>query len=61
MGRFYVAAELAPTGTTAVNMQMKALQLPMVTVGQVGFGVDIEIRADEVTPTTSMHRYQDRR
>ncbi len=49
VGRFYVAAELAPTGTTAVKMQMKALQLPMVTVGQVGFGVDIEIRADEVT------------
>ncbi|MEW5809741.1 MAG: AraC family transcriptional regulator [Actinomycetota bacterium] len=49
MGRFYVAAELAPVDTATVNLQMKALQLPMVTVGDVGFGVDIEIRADDVT------------
>lgn len=49
LGRFYVAAELAPADTTAMDMQMKALQLPMVTVGHVGFGVDIEIRADDVT------------
>lgn len=49
LGRFYVDAELAPTGTAAVNMQMKALQLPLVTVGNVDFGVDIDIRADEIT------------
>ncbi|MCV7420582.1 AraC family transcriptional regulator [Mycobacterium yunnanensis] len=46
---FYVAADLDPVGDTAVMMQMKALQLPMVTVGSVGFGVDIEIRAEDVT------------
>lgn len=49
LGRVYVAAELTPVDTTTVNMQMKALQLSMVTVGRVGFGVDIEIRADDVT------------
>jgi AraC-like DNA-binding protein len=49
VGRFYVAAELDPIRTAAVNMQMKALQLPLVTVGSVGFGVDIDIRADDVT------------
>lgn len=49
VGRFYVAAELAPTDTATVNMQMTALQLPMVTVGNVGFGVEIEIRAGDVT------------
>lgn len=48
VGRIYVAAELAPVDTATVNMQMKALQLPMVTVGNVGFGVDIEIRAADV-------------
>lgn len=49
VGRFYVDAELTPVDTAGVNMQMKALKLPMVTVGNVGFGVDIEIRAGDVT------------
>ena len=49
IGRVYVDAELAPVDTTRVDMQMKALELPMLTVGRLGFGVDIEIRADEVT------------
>jgi AraC-like DNA-binding protein len=30
-------------------MQMKALQLPLLTAGYLGFGVDIAIRADDVT------------
>ena len=49
MGRVYVAAELTPIDTKSVNMQMKALQLPLLTVGYLGFGVDIAIRADDVT------------
>ncbi|MCG7597684.1 AraC family transcriptional regulator [Mycobacterium sp. PSTR-4-N] len=67
VGRFYVAAELAPIETAAVKMQMKALVLPMVTVGDVGFGVDIEIRADDVSAYyidapvtgTAMNRWRD--
>jgi AraC-like DNA-binding protein len=47
--RVFVAAELAPIRTTTVNMQMKARQLSMLTVGHLGFGVDIAIRADDVT------------
>jgi AraC-like DNA-binding protein len=49
VGRIYVDAELAPIESATVNMQMTALQLPMVTVGKVGFGADIEIRAPDVT------------
>src|ERR1700738_5699276 len=49
LGRVYVAAELTPIGTKSVNMQMNALQLPQMTVGHLGFGVDVAIRADDVT------------
>jgi AraC-like DNA-binding protein len=49
LGRVYVAAELTPIGTKSVNMQMKAVQLPLFTAGYLGFGADITIRADEVT------------
>ena len=49
LGRVYVAAELTPSGSESMNMQMKALQLPLITVGHLGFGVDIAIRADDVT------------
>jgi AraC-like DNA-binding protein len=45
----YVAAELTPVGTKSVNMQMNALQLPLLTAGYLGFGADISIRADDVT------------
>lgn len=49
LGRVYVAAELTPIGTKSVNMQMNALQLPLLTAGYLGFGVDVTIRADDVT------------
>ena len=49
VGRVYVAAELTPIGTKSVNMQMNALQLPLLTAGYVGFGVDVAIRTDDVT------------
>jgi AraC-like DNA-binding protein len=49
LGRVYVAAELTPIGTKSVNMQMNALQLPLLTAGYLGFGVDVAIRADDVT------------
>jgi AraC-like DNA-binding protein len=49
LGRVYVAAELTPIGTKSVNMQMNALELPQLTVGYLGFGVDVAIRADDVT------------
>src|SRR3984885_8847428 len=49
LDRVYVAAELTPVGTKSVNMQMNALQLPLLTAGYLGFGVDIAIRADDVT------------
>ena len=49
LGRVYVAAELSPTGTKSVNMQMNALQLPLLTAGYLSFGVDVAIRADDVT------------
>lgn len=49
LGRVYVAAELTPIGTTSVNMQMNAVQLPLLTAGYLGFGADIAIRADDVT------------
>ncbi len=49
LGRVYVAAELTPIDTKSVNMQMNALQLPLLTVGYLGFGVDVAIRADDVT------------
>lgn len=49
LGRVYVAASLTPIGTKSVDMQMKALQLPLFTAGYLGFGADISIRADEVT------------
>jgi AraC-like DNA-binding protein len=49
LGRVYVAAELSPTGTKSVNMQMNALQPPLLTAGYLGFGVDVAIRADDVT------------
>lgn len=49
LGRVYVAAELNPIGTNSVNMQMNALQLPMLTAGYLGFGVHVAIRADDVT------------
>ncbi|MGC2797632.1 MAG: AraC family transcriptional regulator [Mycobacterium sp.] len=49
LGRLYVAAELTPIGTKSVNMQMNALQLPLLTAGYLGFGVDVTIRADDVT------------
>src|SRR6202045_857493 len=49
LSRVYVAAELAPIDTKSVNMQMNALQLPLLTAGYLGFGADIAIRADDVT------------
>ena len=49
LGRVYVAAELTPIDTKSVNMQMNALQLPLLTAGYLGFGVDIAIRTDDVT------------
>ena len=49
LGRVYVAAELTPIDTKSVNMQMNALQLPLLTAGYLGFGVDIAIRADDVS------------
>src|ERR1700744_3058708 len=49
LGRVYVAAELTPIGTKPVNMQMNALQLPLLTAGYLSFGVDVAIRADDVT------------
>src|ERR1700744_4863919 len=49
LGRVYVAAELTPIGTKSVNMQMNALQFPLLTAGSRGFGADIAIRADDVT------------
>src|SRR6201995_5294533 len=49
LGRVYVAAELTPTDSKSVNMQMKALQRPLLTAGYLGFGADIAIRADDVT------------
>jgi AraC-like DNA-binding protein len=49
LGRVYVAAELTPIGTKSVNMQMNALQLPLLTAGYLGFGADITIRTDDVT------------
>jgi AraC-like DNA-binding protein len=49
LGRVYVAAELTPIGTRSVDMQMNALQLPMLTAGYLGFGVDVAIQADDVT------------
>jgi hypothetical protein len=33
LGRVYVSAELTPVGTKSLNMQMNALQLPLLTVG----------------------------
>ena len=48
LGRMYVDARLTPIDTKSVNMQMKALQLPLLTAGYLGFGVDIAIHADEV-------------
>jgi AraC-like DNA-binding protein len=49
VSRVYVAAELTPIDTNSVNMQMNALQLPLLTVGYVGFGADVAIRTDDVT------------
>ena len=49
LGRVYVAAELSPTGNKSVNMQMNALQLPLLTAGYLTFGVDVAIQADDVT------------
>jgi AraC-like DNA-binding protein len=49
VGRIYVAAELTPIDHKSVNMQMNALQLPLLTAGYVGFGADIAIRTDDVT------------
>jgi AraC-like DNA-binding protein len=49
LGRVYVAAQLTPIDTKSVNMQMNALQLPLLTAGYLGFGADIAIRADDVT------------
>lgn len=49
LGRVYVAAELIPHKTKSVNMQMNALQLPLLTAGYLGFGADITIRANDVT------------
>ena len=49
LGRVYVAAELTPNDTKSVNMQMNALQLPLLTAGYLGFGADISIRANDVT------------
>ena len=49
LARVFVAAELTPLGTKSVNMQMNALELPLLTAGYLGFGADISIRADDVT------------
>jgi AraC-like DNA-binding protein len=49
LGRVYVAAELTPIGTKSVNMQMNALQFPLLTAGYLSFGVDVAVRADDVT------------
>jgi AraC-like DNA-binding protein len=49
LGRVYVAAELTPIGTKTVNMQMNAVELPLLTAGYLIFGADISIRADDVT------------
>ena len=49
LGRVYVAAQLTPIDTKSVNMQMNALQLPLLTAGYLGFGADIAIRTDDVT------------
>src|ERR1700744_2966914 len=49
LGRVYVAAELTPIGAKSVNMQMNALQFPLLTAGYLSFGVDVAVRADDVT------------
>ena len=49
LGRVYVAAELTPVGNNTVDMQMNALQLPLLTAGYLTFGVDVAIQADDVT------------
>lgn len=49
LDRVYVNAELVPNETKSVNMQMNALQLPLMTAGYLGFGADVTIRANEVT------------
>src|ERR1700730_10334527 len=49
LARVFVSAKLTPIDTKSVNMQMNALQLPLLTAGYLGFGADIAIRADDVT------------
>lgn len=49
LGRVYVTAELIPNKTNSVNMQMNAVQLPLITAGYLGFGADITIPANDVT------------
>ena len=49
LGRVYVAAELTPIANNSVNMQMNALQLPLLTAGYLTFGVDVAVQADDVT------------
>lgn len=49
LGRVYVTAELIPNKTKSVDMQMNAVQLPLITAGYLGFGADVTIRAQEVT------------
>jgi AraC-like DNA-binding protein len=47
--RVYVSADIRPIGVNRVNMRMNAFQLPLLTAGYLNFGVDIAIRADEVS------------
>ncbi|BBZ47218.1 AraC family transcriptional regulator [Mycobacterium parmense] len=49
LGRVYVTAELIPNKARSVNMQMNAVQLPLITAGYLGFGADVTIRANDVT------------
>jgi AraC-like DNA-binding protein len=49
LGRVYVSAELTPIRNNSVNMQMNALQLPLLTAGYLTFGGGVAIQADDVT------------
>lgn len=48
LSRVFLPLVLRPSGAEALNMRMRAEQLPMLTAGHLEFGTEVYIRGDEV-------------
>ena len=48
LSRVYLPVTLRPVGSSSLNMDLKAEELPMLTAGYLHFGTDVCIRGDDI-------------